>query len=140
MVFVSLLAVAACGQLPVPRYVTPFEDQPDNRVLFTLAVVDLDGTVWSFERDGTAVNFGGPIGLIFKEKNVRVVSAAYPGLSLETGGDARKADPVEMAALINAAHRYCDLTYGHQNHKFGAAIYADGERVLFLDHCQETRR
>ncbi|MEL6640346.1 MAG: hypothetical protein AAFP98_03365 [Pseudomonadota bacterium] len=139
-VFATAFVVASCDALSAPRYLAPFEAQPDDRVLFSHSDLNLNGTVWSFEKNGTVVNFGGPVGLIFNGDAVRVVWADFPGISLETVHNAATVDPALVADLIQAAHRYCEQAFGGQDLRNGASIYADGNSILFVDHCQATRK
>lgn len=95
----------------------------------------MSGVVWSFERDGNYVSFGGPIGLIYKNSRETAVSVTGVVLELSSVSDVVSSDPEQIKDLLDAADRYCVDEGFILREKSGAGIHTNDGKVFLIEYC-----
>lgn len=126
-----LSLVASCA---ATEQVQTGESSKADTDRFSLASVYVSGVVWDFNQDGSFFDFGGPVGLITKER-LDVLSADGTGIELRDSSDVKNVEPERIRSLISQAEDYCAFS-GLRRLRSGASIYTNGDTLNLVDFCE----
>lgn len=133
--YLTLLTLSGCGFAGPIQEIAPFSDQPDETFAFQYKSLSVSGAVWSFERDGRYVSFGGPVGFNYEGSREFVVSISGTGIDLSTGSDIVDTSPTLIEGLFDAADAYCDNSGFAVQHENGAGIHTSDGKLYLVGYC-----
>jgi len=130
-----LLILTACGSGGAARLIAPFPDRPDELYAFEYVTKRVSGVVWSYQANGKPVIYGGPLGLVYKNRLEPAIKISGTGIEILTASDATNQDAETMVDLINAAREYC-AAYGlYDPEQSGTNVFSHRDELYLIRFC-----
>ena len=133
--YIFLMTILGCDVVGSVKDIAPFPDRPTEIYSFQYTTVRASGVVWAFNRDGSPVIFGGPIGLIYENELLSAISISGTGIDLLTTSDVANTNPEQINAFASAAATFC-VSEGYTVSETGSVnIYTDQGELFLIGYC-----
>ncbi|MEY8801533.1 hypothetical protein AB9K35_14560 [Leisingera sp. XS_AS12] len=133
--YILLMTIVGCDTVGPLQNIAPFPDRPTEIYTFQYTAVRVSGVVWGFERNGSPIIYGGPVGLIYENSIEPAVMISGTGIDLLTASDVTNTNPEQINAFARAAVTFCAKESFTVRGSGAVNIYTDQGALYLVDFC-----
>ncbi len=130
-------ALSACSLSNSSQSVEQDTDLAAQAYRFRFLTVNVTGPVWSFERSGQFLNYGGPVGLIHHNEKHDVIAVDGVRMNLRSAADVEQLPVLKIGELISDAESFCEKTGRTLTHAEVVGLYSHLGQLYITGACAD---
>lgn len=128
-------ALGACSLPNAPQSLEKDTVSAAETHRFQFETVNVTGPVWSFERSGQFLEYGGPVGLIHHNESHDVIAITGVHINLQSAADVAQVSAPQIRDLISDAEVFCEQAGHRPTHADVVGLHSQQRQLYLIGSC-----